>query len=187
VPVPTTFRIADSDVTDLLATVLKKWHSDMSDVGVKIGVVLAYNAEGPAVKHGGYPAAGKIKPCSLKERVTKNYDAELTIDETDWNEFTPEQRLSFLDHEASHLTLVPKKKKKKGADEDDDEGQRWQFDDLGRPKLKSVKGTWNAGDGFDHVVARHGLHAIEYRNIDTAKKLADAARKQGETDRKVGS
>lgn len=180
---PTTFRIADSDVTDLLASVLKKWHSDLSDAGVKIGVVLAFNAEGAAVKHGGYPAAGKIKPCSLKERVTKNYDAELTIDETDWKEFTPEQRLSFLDHEASHLALVPKKKKK-GA-EDEDGGQKWQFDDLGRPKLKSVKGDWNVGDGFEHVVARHGLNAIEYRNIDIAKKLADAARKQGETDRKA--
>jgi hypothetical protein len=177
---PTTFEKADADIVNLFAKVVAQWHSDLHDVKVNVGIVLAYNPDGPAVKHGGYPALASIKPCSAKDRVTKGYDAELTIDADGYRDLSEAQRLALLDHEASHITLVPRKLKK--GEEDD--GQKWAFDNNGRPKLKSVKGDWNVGDGFEHVVARHGLNAIEYRNIDLAKKLADKAREQGEADRK---
>ncbi len=141
---------------------------------------MATNLDGPAVKHGGYPAAGKIRPCSLKDRLTKGYDAELLIDENKWNDMSQKRQLAFLDHESSHLALIPRKKKK----DDDEDALPYKLDDLGRPKLKSVDGDANVGDMFLHVIARHGYDAIEYDNINTAKRLADAAREEGEAERK---
>jgi hypothetical protein len=59
----------------------------------------------------------------------------------------------------------------------------WKVDDIGRPKLRSVPGNWMTGDGFTQVVARHGVNAIEYRNIAHAKASADQARAAGEAER----
>lgn len=157
---------ADWPVT-LLANVMKQYHPRLSDLEVRVGILMAYNADGPPVKHGGYPALAKIKPVPLKDRVTKGFDAELLIDEQAWKELSKETQAALLDHELSHLSLVVK--------EDENGREIVQIDDIGRPKLKTVPGDWNTGDGFREVVARHGEASIEFENARKAHAYATAA------------
>jgi hypothetical protein len=144
-----------------------EWHKLLKDEGVQLGVLMAINGDGPAVKHGGYPAMATIRVVPLKDRVTKEYDAELLIDEKEWNQLKPEHRLALCDHELTHLELATEK-----------ESGEVKRDDLGRPKLKTRKGDWNGGDGFAEVVERHGDFAVEFLNAQRAFTRAKAASKR---------
>ena len=178
---PTTYEIADDDVLTLCARVRKAYHPRLEEAGVEIGVLFARNAEGPPVKSGGYPVLAKIKAVPLKDRVSKDYDAELVIDAGEYEKLKEEQRAAMLDHELSHITTIDLEKTELDqARVHDPEAKGWKLDDLGRPRLKTVLGDWNAGDGFGLVVARHGLMAIEYENLRIAKGRADAADKEGQ-------
>lgn len=175
-----TYQKADEKVLMLLEQVRDQWHPNLRDANVQIGVLMALNPDGDAVTHGGYAALAKIKPVSLKDRVSKSYDAELVIDESKWLALPHEQRVSLLDHELSHLDTIPvppEELAKLRAENADAPG--WKLDDLGRPRLRSIPGNWNAGDGFRDVVARHGHHAVEYLNLSNARAAADAARQAG--------
>jgi hypothetical protein len=150
-------------VSTLLAKVMKDDHPALNDMGVRVGVILATSDnEHPAVRHGGYGAAATIRVVGLKDRLVKNYDAEMVIDETLWKEFSKERQAALLDHELSHLRLVTK------------DGEP-QVDDVGRPKLKTVKADWFCGDGFERVVARRGRDAVEFWNAEQAHRRATAA------------
>lgn len=173
---PTTFQIADEECTQQLGKVMERHHPRLAEAGVKVGVLMAFNPEGDAVRHGGYPAFASIRVVALRDRVTKGYDAEMLIDETQWQSMSEAHRAALLDHELSHLSLVPMSAKQLAeARANNSAAPDWKLDDLGRPKLKLVKGDWNAGDGFRDVVARHGKVAIEFANIASAKAMADAA------------
>ena len=177
---PTTYQIADDDVLRLCARVMKESHPRLQEAGVKVGILFAFNSDGNAVSHGGYPALAKMKPVSLKDRVSKEYDAELIIDESAYRELREEQREALIDHELSHINTVDLKDEElKEVRMHDEDAPSWKLDDLGRPKLRSVLGDWNVGDGFSLVVARHGQWAIEYENIRIAKGRADGAREAG--------
>jgi hypothetical protein len=179
---PTTFHEPPPEVAAAVRVVMENWHPRLFEAGVRVGVLFAANSDGDPIKHGGYPAAAKIKPTSLKQRHQWPHDAELLIDESVWDELEDARRVALLDHELSHLDTVPLKGQEL-RDAIADGGPRWKLDDLGRPKLRSVNGDWNVGDAFNAVIARHGWDAIEYRNIDHAKRSADLARKKGEEDR----
>lgn len=172
----TTYQLADDEVTDLLGEVINEHHKALAEAGVKVAVVMALNPDGPGIKHGGYPALAKIKVVSLRDRVTKSRDAELLIDEREWNELRHEHRLALLDHELSHLTLVMLPPDQlRSARANDPEAPAWALDDLGRPRLKTVLGDWNPGDGFSAVCERHGEYAIEFLNLSRAWARAKAA------------
>jgi len=147
---PTTYEKAGRDVADLLLEVMSEFHTELGKEDVKVGVIFARNSEGAAVKKGGYPCAGKISIVSLKDRCEKSYDAELIIDQTWWTEGREAHHRALMDHELSHLELV----------EDEEEGG-YKRDDQGRPSLRIKLGDWNAGDGFQAVVERHGDFAVE--------------------------
>lgn len=175
---PTTFTLADSgdEVSDLLAEVMRKYHPDLAAAGVRLGILLAYNPDGDAVKAHGYPALATMKPCNPRERATKGYDAELTIDEAVWRGLNRNHRVPVLDHELSHVALVPLTPKELAAARAYDSAAAWwKLDDRGRPKLKSVKGDWNAGDGFTAVVERHGRWAAEFLNLQGCWSRAERA------------
>ena len=162
----TTYQIADQDVLGRLASVMEAHHPRLHQAQVMVIVLMALNPEGNAVTHSGYPCLACIKPLRLRDRVTKNADAELLIDESEWNQLRDEQQNALLDHELSHLDTVDAKEGEIG----------WQVDDLGRPKLRSVKGDFQPSDAFERVIARHGTFAVEYLSIERAKIRADAAR-----------
>lgn len=155
---PTTYEKAGKDVHDLVSEVMKKYHTELPQNGVNVGVIFARNSEGPAVKKGGYPCAGKISIVSLKDRCEKEYEAELIIDLGWWTEGTTKHHRALIDHELSHLELV----------EDEEEGG-YKTDDQGRPCLKIRLGDWNVGDGFQSVVERHGDYAVEIASLRKAE------------------
>jgi len=103
--VPTTYRRADDDVTALLQRVMREYHPDLHEAGVHVGVVVAHNPAGDAVKHGGDPAFATITVVSPKDRVSKAHDAELLLDGDKWADLREGQRVALLDHELSHLRL----------------------------------------------------------------------------------
>lgn len=183
---PTTYRKADDEVTDLLAWVMGQFHQDLDEAKVHVGVLVAENPNGDAVKHGGYPAFACIRLVSARDRVAKVYDAELLLDGGKWDDLRPTQRVALLDHELSHLRLKKSWRTPVLDANEEPTGEttlHWEEDDEGRPGLKLVKGDWSVGDGFAAVVARHGPDAIEYASIALARGHAERARQQGERER----
>lgn len=165
---PTTYSLADPDVLNDLARVVERWHQPLADAEVKWGVLMAANDSGPAVKHGGYPAAASVRIVPLKDRLTKGYDAEIVIDLVWWERARQKHRTALLDHEVSHVTLATVAKDSEG-------NTHVGRDDLGRPKLKLAKGDWSAGDGFEAVCRRHGEWAVEFENLHKCFAVAKAA------------
>ncbi len=178
---PTTYTLADDDVLTLVAAAMRRNHPRLHEAKVRVGVLMAANPDGPAIKRNGYPVIAQIKIVSLKDRLSKGYDAELLIDQHDWEEFQDEHRQALADHELSHIDTVDLSPSQlRAARQEDAKCPTWKLDDLGRPKLRTVPGDWDAGDGFSAVVARHGAYAVEYVNLTRAKSRADAARSAGE-------
>lgn len=175
---------ADDGVKQLVTDVINSWHPDLSDAKVNVGVLMAYtNKEGEsAVKHSGYPALATVKIVSLKDRVSKGYDAEMLIDAESWKSFSDKHKMALLDHELSHLEVKRAKVKDKDKDDGDDEEDVLKddgadasspkpvpvgqviLDDVGRPVLRTKRGDYNAGDGFLTVAARHGQFSMEVLN-----------------------
>jgi hypothetical protein len=166
----TTFTLADERIHTALRAVMQAHHAELHNAGVRVGILLAYNPDGPAVKHHGAAARATIKIVPLKDRLTKNYDAEMLIDQAECDLMRAEHLNALMDHELSHLILAKKKRGETAV----------VRDDLGRPKLKTIPGDWNAGDGFKAVVARHGGYAAEFENLRRAMAAAEAAKSEGE-------
>jgi hypothetical protein len=165
-----TYGLADKPDLALLDCVMKEWHKDLAEQGVKVGVLMAEsNGGGPAVRHGGYAALATVRVVPLKDRLTKGYDAEMLVSAEDWRQMKAPLRAALLDHELSHVQL--RRKKKTNA---------VKRDDLGRPVLWLRKADWNAGDGFRAVVVRHGEAALEFEGLRRAYALASAAKDDGE-------
>lgn len=176
----TTYQKADLDVLQTVAWMMRKHHQRLHEAGVQVGVLMASNEDGPAVKHAGYPAVATIKVVSLKDRLTKGYDAELLIDEKEYGDFNDAHRQALCDHELCHLELIQVPPKQLARlRHDDPQAPDWKLDDLGRPRLKLRPGDRNAGDGFAEVIARHGAAALEYHAYISAKLWADASRAVG--------
>ena len=66
----------------VVSDVMTAHHQALAQAGVRLGIVMAYNPEGAPIKSGGYEALAQVKIVSLKDRVSKGYDAELLIDQT---------------------------------------------------------------------------------------------------------
>jgi hypothetical protein len=161
----TAYQTADEKVRKVVDQAVDQWHQPLRKVKLLLGVLVAQNLDGPGVRHNGYPALASIRVVPLKDRVTKGYDAELLIDEREWNTMKVEHRHALCDHMLAHLVIV--KEKKSGE---------VKYDDLGRPKLRTRKGDWTGGEGFAEVVERHGNFAVEFLQAQRAfNKAKDAA------------
>lgn len=171
---PTTYAppLPADPVLPLLAHCMERWHERLHKAKVRVGILWALNEDGPALKHGGYPVLAKIKPASLELRVISRmyggdgFDALLKIDEEQYRDLDDDSKAALLDHELAHLDTVEK---------DVDGRTVLQRDDIGRPKLRTVEGDWNGGDGFTAVIARHGEWAIELISARRAWGYAKAA------------
>src|ERR1700723_295525 len=161
------------DIMAIIGNVMKEFHPLLIELGVRVGVVMASNDKGPAVKGGGFGVPARIGIVNLKDRLKKQYDAELTIDLEEWESLEQNGRhqKAMIDHYLSFLKPVANSPKKvvKGA-------PAWKRDDLDRPILKKSRGDWNGIRGFVEGDERHGDFAIEYRNIKSCQIRADAAK-----------
>lgn len=177
----TTYAIAEPSAVALLNHALS-WHVSLRECNAKFGLLTAHNPDGPAVKHGGYPAAACVRVVPLKDRLTKGYDAEILLDGDYIDGISEARLLAILDHELSHFARVPNKPKaiKRGE-------LPWKMDDLGRPKLRLVKADRNVGDMFLNVIERHGDDAQEFANLRDAWKVAEEAKCDGKKSSEVPS
>jgi hypothetical protein len=171
----TFYSVADDATLILLAEVKRKWHRSLHDADVRVGVLFAANENGDPIKAGGYPALAQIKIVSLKDRLTKEFDAELLIDLAEWDDLSHAEREALIDHELTHLVLAESSyRQERDANghtiPDPVTGEpkeviQFKVDDLNRPKLKIRKGDFNLGDGFDSVIKRHRTSALEFIHL----------------------
>ena len=176
----TSFSLADQDVTDLLDDVMRDRHRPLFDAGVKVGVIMAVSDTGDAVTDGGHGCYAKVKVVSLKDRLTKGFDAELLIDLRKWrDELRHRQRVALLDHELSHLELTEYAYAPVLDSDNRPTGEQEivgvERDDLDRPKLRLVKGDVQAGDAFAAVISRNGEDSLEWLNYTNAHHFAERA------------
>lgn len=174
----TTYQQADVDVVELVKEVLSEYHEPLKECGLRVGVLMASNPDGPAVKVAGAEVPGTVKVVSLKDRVTKGYDVEFIVSQGLWEDsLSPEQRISLVDTLLSRVQRVPNTPKAMAAGE-----LAWKTDDLGRPKVKLVKGDIAATEGFSSCIQRHGANSIDYVSIANASLMANAAKNSAHKD-----
>lgn len=159
-----TYRTVEGDVEKLMIGVMKKYHGDLMDAGVTVGLLYAHakrdkndEPKGPALKWAGSAAAAVVKINSLKDRVQGEPDATVVIDGDRWPEWSEKRRVALLDHEIFHLEL-----------QRDDEGAI-KLDDASRPKLRLRPHDLQLGT-FDIISERHREHAIDTEMLATASK-----------------
>lgn len=161
-----TFQKAIGELPELAVELLERYdtHHPIRDARVKIDLIWAYgdrddddNLISDALKKNGIRAYGLAKVLSLKDRVMGRGDCEILIDHDFWETASEETHAALLDHELVHIQL---KLDKTGA---------VIADDIGRPKLKLRKHSYEIG-WFSEVAARHGVHSIERQQ---AKQMMD--------------
>ncbi len=167
---PTTYDTATDDVFEIVNRILKQHHPDLAETQCKIGVIFASNEDGPAIKVHGSAALACIQVVSAKRRPHCEYDAEITIDASEWNnKLIPAQHDALINHELHHLVRVEHSEKKLAAlRKEDPDAVAWKIDSLGRPKLKTIPADITPGDIFLSCVAIHGRNAIEFHGIKIA-------------------
>lgn len=183
-----TFSLADDEARDRVDEMMRAWHRPLLDAGVVVGVLFASSdkPEVPAIKNKGATVAATMQVVSLKDRVLKKVDAQMVINQQAWNRLTAAQRDALVDHELEHLKLKkfaywtllgPDGKPRRGPDgeETGEQELRCDLDDLGRPKLTTVPGDIESGDGHAVIIRRHGEAAMEYRNLTRAGEWAERA------------
>ena len=173
---PVTFEMPDDLTTSLVADCLQRWHRPLFDAGVKLGVLMARSdsPEKQALMNAGWPIVAKLRIVSLKDRLVKDYDAELVISFRAWTNLPPSRRVALIDHELSRLELKNYSYRIIKDADDQPTGERelcCDLDDQGRPKLKIRRGDWCVGEGFQAVIDRHGSDALEYRELMDAHSM----------------
>jgi hypothetical protein len=156
---PTTYDPAPPDVLDLLAEVRAEYHPDLDAAGVTIGVLMASNRRGGAVKVGGHAAAAAIRVTNLRDRAQGMPDCSLLIDADRWDGLEDGERRALLDHELCHPVPRPLP-----PDPDAPGPPLFLLDDAGRPKLSTRKDDWCL-TGFAEIVERHGRDALEAQAV----------------------
>jgi len=149
---PTTYQPCTPDVESMVQGLIKQYYPDLEAADVSLCLLFAVNGESPALMQNGYPALAMVRLNNLRDRIAGLKDATILIDQSNWVEWSDEERLAVLDHELYHLEV---KRTKYGQIE---------HDDANRPKLKLRKHDFQIG-GFHGVVRRHGATAFEAQAV----------------------
>ncbi len=184
---------ADDSIVELMEEIKNKYHKDLKDCGAKIGIIMIADPGKHALMFRGSPAAATVHVVSLRDRITKQYDAEITIDAETWKNLKDISKRALLDHELSHIVVkkVKVKKSNKRRDEEDEdteealeehEQQNMEiaYDDIGRPKLGIRKADYDTSDGFLSIIERYGIEALEYKNFKNLSKMIESSLREQE-------
>lgn len=180
---PVTYIKAPPKVISIVEHALSQWHQELKDADVKIGTLLKFSSseETPAIKSNGHGVDGIITIVSSKDRLSKGFDVEITLDGDIWSHNNDEYQYGLIDHLISRIELKPVKVKKNtntthGTDTEKEEtaAPTYMKDNAGRPCLKLRTGDWNVGFGFEDVVRRHGEASPEYRNVSAAYNMVNS-------------
>jgi Putative phage metallopeptidase len=146
------YRIAPEDVQDLMADVMERYHGELRDAEVNVGIQFASlsmdEEKAVAIMDNGYPLVAKVEKVPYGWRVWRVPDAIITIDERAWENMARETQVALLDRELEHLELAR------------DADAQIKSDDHGRPKL-NIKPCDYRISGFASVIRRHGPSAVE--------------------------
>jgi hypothetical protein len=145
---PTSYQECPESVKKLCKAVMLSMHPKLIEADATLFLAFATNHDGPAIMHGGYPAAAQIRINNLRDRVAGLADATMLIDSECWEGYSEESRAALIDHELTHLNV---KLNKVGA---------IAYDDANRPRLTIRKHDFQIG-GFHEIAKRHGVAAIE--------------------------
>lgn len=155
-----TYTPATREPKDRVDRMLEKYHQPLRDAGLVVDVLMAQatadewgDIKSPAVSVGGYPCAAKVRIIGAKDRVKGMGDAEIIIDETNWDELPDAERDALIDHELEHLEL---KYDKDGV---------LLRDDQNRPKLRLRKHDHQFG-WFDSIARRHQKASYEVKQYE---------------------
>jgi len=142
---------ASEEVQERALALIRRFHPDLARVQVRIDFIFVStdSEDAPALTPGGYPAQAVVKIIGPKERAMERGDAEIVIDEANWNDLTAAERDALLDHELYHLEVAMNKN-----------GTREKRDCCGRPVLKMRKHDRQFG-WFDAIARRHGSASLE--------------------------
>lgn len=177
----TQYDNAPAEIMAVLDEQMRLHHPDLVECGAVIGVLIATNEKGPAVKHHGSAALATIQAITQKHRVKKKIDAEMVIDWSEWNQLLPDQQAALIGHELSHLKRV---EHKAGAlaklRRDNPDQPSWKIEPDGRPKLKTIEADISPGDGFHSCVVIYGKSAVEFVTAKRFAAFAEAAMKERE-------
>lgn len=153
---PKTYSKAGDAVRDRADHLIKVFHQDLKDAGIRIDwLFVAHDDpdnEKPALTHGGYPADAVISVVGPKERALGNGDVKCVIDESRYIAMSDAEKDGLLDHEIYHIEL---KRDKKG---------RVKLDEHGRPKVGMRKHDVQIGH-FVEIAKRHGIASGEVQQM----------------------
>lgn len=149
----------DGEEMQLLMDMMQEHHQRLLMIKTPVSFALMFampeedentgEPKSPAVTHNGYPCAAVTRKIQLKQRAMGLPDAEITVDEYQWDRMSREEKEALLDHELTHIDLVYKENEE-------------QYDDLGRPRIKLRKHDYQFG-WFTEVAQRHGRASIEHQ------------------------
>lgn len=158
---PTTYERGDREHYEVLQKAMRKYHKRLLDAEVRVQVVVAKahrdadgEPVGPAVKLHGMACLAVVRILSLKDRVLREHDAEITVDGDNWPLWSASRRLAVMDHELTHLELQVHP----------DSGVVMR-DDEDRPKLRMRKHDFQVG-WFHEIAERHGKQSVEVEQFN---------------------
>lgn len=138
-----------SDLVVTIGNVMKKYHSDLHDAGVRIDCLIARCEEGDPIIVRGFAALATIRITSARDRAMGMADAIMTIDGEAMPAWSEKRLQAVIDHELTHLEIAVDKK-----------SGRPKEDDNGRPKLRIRKHDREFG-WFDDTARRFGNDSVE--------------------------
>ncbi len=149
---------------------MAKRHPDLCECAAAVGILMASNEKGPAVKHHGTAALAKVRIVSTDKRVNNRFDVEILIDVNEWSQLDDEQRAALINHELLHVRRKEYSAKKlKSLRKENPDHPEWKLDCHGRPVLGTIPADVTPGDGFSLCIEWHGASAVEFV---TAKRFA---------------
>lgn len=146
------YSAAPADVVQRLNAMKAKFHPDLQQHGVTVGVLMVVeDAEDPepCLTVGGYPAVAKVKITACRLRAHGLPDAQIDIDLVSWHGLGDAEQDAVLDHELTHLEIDFYRKS----------GQP-KRDSCDRPKLRLRLHDHQYG-WFSGVAERHGEASLE--------------------------
>jgi hypothetical protein len=155
--VGTTYEKADEEEVAVMRDALRRWHPELEEVGLRVGVRGAQNPDGPALKLHGHACAATIKNVQPKDRLLMHADVVIDFDEELYGRLDEASRLAMFDHELTHVELIRTKTGKVKTDEHD------------RPRLRLLHHDYEVS-GFVSVIERHKEAAVEVLAIANAAK-----------------
>ena len=156
----TTYTPASKGMQERAGDIIRRYYPILQLVDIKIDILMAATDEedGEPVKLNGYPCQAVVRILGPKERAKGQGDAEIVIDEANWNDLTTAEQDALLDHEIYHLEVVI------------GQNHKPKVDPYGRPKLKMRLHDRQFG-WFDEIASRHGTASVEVKQA-TAFKLS---------------